>query len=590
MINLRRTSSLIAMALFVSLSTASIEARAVDKEKGGQVVSSQGTADNTSNTDDGQVNKKQNTEKTATKDKENVEEDNDKEVNSNNENTTDENNSEEEVAQYQWLKVHDKLFYYVNGKPYNQPGWFNEHDVNPEADENKLYYIEDDGTVAVGWKQFADKWYYFDENGVMLTGWQQINNAWYYLNKYGEMKQGWIEENGDKYYLYDSGNMAIGKKYIDGNWYRFGQSGKLLIGRYYNNGKIFYSNKDGVMVSDKWISINGNDYYVKTDSSLAVGETIINNKLEVFDETGKHIETKDLGKDYLFVKQLDVGDADCAFIRLPNGETVLIDTGTPESSEKLVNFLKEQNLKKSDDKYVIDNVIITHGHSDHIGGLKAVLENFEVNKVYLPTIARMQNWAAGVKETEENKEQLEMLRYDYDVYKDAVNAMNENDMEFTPTVKGEYIDSENILQFVQSDYSFGPVGPDKLTADYWGINDNSAIVYLNHGDFQMLFTGDMEWTSERQFIYNNLLGGREVDVLKVGHHGNDTSSTGNFIAYVKAPIGIISRAKESVTENRAYKDLINGGVSIYETSSNDGVSIYATKENWTFGTNNLENK
>lgn len=589
MINLKKTSSLIAMALLVSFSTVSTEAKASDKEKSVQVASSQGKEDNTISSESGQSNKKETTEKVVSKDKENVKEENNEEESLNNEKSTDEDKTEdkdkdgEEVPSYQWLKVHDKLFYYVNGKQYNEPGWFNEHDINPEADENKMYYIEDDGTVAVGWKEFSDKWYYFDENGVMQTGWQQIKYSWYYFDKYGEMKQGWIEDNGDKYYLYESGNMAVGKKYIDGNWYRFGQGGKLLVGRYYDNGKIYYSNKDGVMVSDKWISINGNDYYVKTDSSLAVGKVIIDNKLEIFDESGKHIDTKDLDDDYLFVKQLDVGDADCAFIKLPNGETVLIDTGTPESSEKLVNFLKEQNLKKSKDKYVIDHVIITHGHSDHIGGLRAVLENFKVKNVYMPKIAKMQNWAAGVKETDENKEQLEMLRYDYNVYKDAINAMDEYGIDFTDPVKGEYIDKENILQFVQSDSYFGPAGPDKLTADYWGINNNSAIVYLNYGDFQMLFTADMEWTAEANFINNDLLDGRQVDVLKVGHHGNDTSSTGNFVAYVKAPIGIISRAKESVTENRAYKDLINGGVSLYETSANDGVSIYATEENWTFG-------
>lgn len=334
MINLKKTSSLIAMALLVSFSTVSTEAKAIDKEKSVQVASSQGKEDNTISSESGQSNKKETTEKVVSKDKENVKEENNEEESLNNEKSTDEDKNEdkdkdgEEVPSYQWLKVHDKLFYYVNGKQYNEPGWFNEHDINPEADENKMYYIEDDGTVAVGWKEFSDKWYYFDENGVMQTGWQQIKYSWYYFDKYGEMKQGWIEDNGDKYYLYESGNMAVGKKYIDGNWYRFGQGGKLLVGRYYDNGKIYYSNKDGVMVSDKWISINGNDYYVKTDSSLAVGKVIIDNKLEIFDESGKHIDTKDLDDDYLFVKQLDVGDADCAFIKLPNGETVLIDTGT----------------------------------------------------------------------------------------------------------------------------------------------------------------------------------------------------------------------------------------------------------------------
>ncbi len=58
----------------------------------------------------------------------------------------------------------------------------------------------------------------------------------------------------------------------------------------------------------------------------------------------------------------------------------------------------------------------------------------------MPKIAKMQNWAAGVKETDENKEQLEMLRYDYNVYKDAINAMDEYGIDFTDPVKGEYID------------------------------------------------------------------------------------------------------------------------------------------------------
>ena len=170
MINLRKTSGLIAMALLVSFSTVSTEAKAVGKEKSGQVVSSQGNGDNTNTVENGQSNEAENTEKVTSKDKENVEGENNKELNSNDENNTgEEKKDEEEVVPYQWLKIHDKLFYYVNGQQYNVPGWFKEHDINPEADENKLYYIEDDGTVAVGWKQFADKWYYFDENGVMLT-------------------------------------------------------------------------------------------------------------------------------------------------------------------------------------------------------------------------------------------------------------------------------------------------------------------------------------------------------------------------------------------------------------------------------------
>ena len=86
-------------------------------------------------------------------------------------------------------------------------------------------------------------------------------------------------------------------------------------------------------------------------------------------------------------------------LKLPSGETALIDTGDVKTSEKVVNFLKEQDLKQEDGKGVIDYIIITHGHSDHIGGLASILDNFKVKKVYMPDIAIMKDWYSNVKVT-----------------------------------------------------------------------------------------------------------------------------------------------------------------------------------------------
>ena len=515
----------------------------------------------------------------------NNEEENDKD--NKGENTQDNAEERVDVKPFEVLNVHDKLFLYVNGVQYSEPGWLKEKEINAQATINNMYYIEQDGTAALGWLEIDNNWYYFNEQGIMQKGWQTIKGSTYYLNDEGIMQKGWQEIDGNKYYFGDSGIAAVGKKYIDGNWYYFAQNGKAVIGRYYENGKIYYCNSNGVMGADKWLDF-GEDgkYYVKSDGTLAVGNVIVNGKLEVFDSTGKYMETKDIDVPYLYVKSLNVGNADCAFIRLPNGETALIDTGVPESSEKVVNFLKSQNLKKSGSRYKINYVLITHGHSDHIGGLRAVLENFDVDKVYMPSIAKMKNWYSGIETTEQNKADIEMLKYDYEVYKDAEKAMEENGKEFVNTVKGQSMDSSNILQFIQSDSFFGTCGADKLTENFWGLNNDSAIVYLNYGALKMLFTADLEWTGEHNFVFNKLLQGRTVNVLKVGHHGNDTSSTAEFLNYVNPQIGIISRASESVVHNTAYGNLINKGIHLYETSADDGVGIYATTDNWTVDKNN----
>lgn len=508
------------------------------------------------------------------------------EIENSNEDSNDkstENNIEEniEVKPFEVINIHDKLFLYVNGVQYSKPGWVKEKEINEQATADNAYYIEEDGAAALGWKKIDGNWYYFNEQGIKQTGWQTIKNVRYCLDENGVMQKGWKEVDGVKYYFDDSGNMAVGKKYIDGKWYYFGSTGQLVIGTYYDNGNIYYCDSNGVLSTDKWISINESKFYAKSDGSLAVGKIIIDGKLESFDSTGKHIESEEINVPYLYTKVLNVGDADCTFIKFPNGETALIDTGTPESSQKVIDFLNTQNLKKDGDKAKIDYIVITHGHSDHIGGLKALLENFEIGKVYMPSIAAMKNWYSGVEETEQNKADLEMLKNEYDVYTDAVYAMKQHDKEFINTVKGEYIDSENILQFIQSDAFFGPTGDNKLTENFWGLNNNSAILYLKYGNLKMLFPGDLEWIGENNFQFNNLLNGRKVDVLKVCHHGNDTSSTPNFLKTVNPKIGIISRSQQSVKQNTAYGNLINKGISLYETSTNDGVAIYSTSENWT---------
>ena len=78
--------------------------------------------------------------------------------------------------------------------------------------------------------------------------------------------------------------------------------------------------------------------------------------------------------------------------------------------------------------------------------------------------------------------------------------------------------------------------------------------------------------------------GKPVDVLKVPHHGNDSSSSYIFISYVQPEVGVISRTKDAIDRSNAQN--INdtfavGGVDKYETSEDNGVSLYATKDNWT---------
>ena len=507
----------------------------------------------------------------------------------NNKDASNSNKEKDIFIDYGWKTINGKKYYIVNNEILKHTQWFSEKDVNPnlkEEDEhyNDVYYLNDDYSVTIGWKKIDGNWYFFNQEGVMKTG-LFYNDHYYYTDKDGIMQTGWQKIDGYTYYFNEeNGEMAIGKTFINDSWYFFNSDGQLQKGFYENKNKIYYSDNDGKMVFDQWIKTSSHTYYIKSDGTAATGKLFLDGSMEIFDEDGVYLNSDSHDTEHLYVHSLDVGNADSHFIKLPNGQAVLIDTGLPESYNKLSSFLKSQDLKSEDGKPFIDYVILTHPHSDHIGGMISLMEDFNIGKLYIPKHYELEDYTEGITRTSENSDDYDMLKSEYEIYKKTVDAIEDNNINVVIAKSKEYIDDDKILQFVQSDNDFEPKEINRITDKYWAINNNSLIVYLNYHDFQELFTGDMEEEAESDLVSNNRLNGGAVDVIKVPHHGLNSSSSYSFIGNIKPVVGIVPRAQESInTTNNPAQVYRVCGVNLYETSSNDGVTIYATKDNWTVG-------
>jgi len=227
--------------------------------------------------------------------------------------------------------------------------------------------------------------------------------------------------------------------------------------------------------------------------------------------------------------------------------------------------------------------VLTHPHSDHIGGMIELMKNFNVGKVIMPKYFEMKEYSPGATAISEDK--INIINYDYKVYKATMDALLKSGIPLVQAEPEAYIDSENILQFLHSNADYSKIETDTYYNEYGVFNDNSAIVYLNYYDLQGLFTGDIQWKAENDFVNRKALKSNQVDILKVPHHANIGSSSYTFIGYVQPTIGVITRAKEAIkTNTEPYNVLTTCGVNIHELSATNGLSVYATKDNW-----NIEN-
>ena len=239
---------------------------------------------------------------------------------------------------------------------------------------------------------------------------------------------------------------------------------------------------------------------------------------------------------YLFDNRLsvvyfDVGQGDSTFITYKN-ESILIDTGSDSYLDILLYM-------KSVGRYVLDYLIISHGDSDHAGGVIDILNNIKVNNV----IINKGNYSNLEKD---------IIRL---CYKKRINIKNDVG----------YIDIINTRMYFLD------------TGLYNDENDNSNVIYFNYNGYKFLFMGDAGTKKEEDLLNKYNIG--EIDFLKVGHHGSNTSSSKHFIDSINPRYSIISVGKNNRYGHpkKEVLDVLDGS-KIYRTDI-DGSIMFRIKNN-----------
>lgn len=245
----------------------------------------------------------------------------------------------------------------------------------------------------------------------------------------------------------------------------------------------------------------------------------------------------------LKISFIDVGQADSILIQY-NNKNMLIDAGNNNDADIIESYLKENNVKS------IDKMILTHPHEDHIGGASKIINDIPIGELYMPKVI------ANTK-----------------TFENTVKAAKSKNLQAISPKSGDKI--------FMDDLSFMVLAPN--SGRYDSLNNYSIVLKLTFQKKKFIFMGDAEELSEKEILSKNY--DVSADVIKIGHHGSNTSSSESFINRVSPKFAIISAGKNNDYHHPHKKvmDMLkNKSIKVYRTDENKTIILTCDGENINF--------
>lgn len=243
----------------------------------------------------------------------------------------------------------------------------------------------------------------------------------------------------------------------------------------------------------------------------------------------------------LTISYIDVGQADSILLSC-GGESMLVDAGNNADGSLVVSLIRRRAVSS------LAYAVGTHPHEDHIGGLDDVINNFDVQQVWLPDV---------VTNTKS--------------YADLLDAIENKGMTITVPQEG-------------STCSLGGATVTVLScspAD--DLNNSSIVLRVDYGENSFLFMGDAEQAAEARLLSAG--ANLQCDVLKVGHHGSDTSTSESFLASAAPSAAVILCGANNTyghPEPATLEKLAN--IPVYRTDLNGTITIVSDGTDYTVTT------
>ena len=324
--------------------------------------------------------------------------------------------------------------------------------------------------------------------------------------------------------------------------------------------------------------------------------------LAAFDDKSQSQGTTDpplvRGEGELMVHFIDVGQGDCILILFPDGKDMLIDCANYNNSSDY----RTETLDYIGD-YVtdgqLDYLMLTHCDSDHVYFMDEVLEEYRVSNVFMPNVLATHD---EVESANIDEAKLDMFT-DKDTVETAcyadffVGALTEPDCNIYLNVDPD----ENTNAIVITDDGVqDPDTPDTdatyrltfycPTQEYYDEsnlgsaekkNAISPIGILEYNGFRLVLTGDSNEINEPTFV-ERVGGNLDCDVLKVGHHGSESSSTEKFLDAIDCEYAVISCNAEGNTfyhpRQTTLDRFVERDMTIYRTDNNGNIVLTVRDE------------